>query len=75
MTDWISTRVNCTPQDFTLTTQANAWRAGDAGSNPGPLHLYHCIKEAYMMAVKLNDWMKKIQFPTGEMVVLHSPTV
>lgn len=29
-----------------------------------------------MMAVKLNDWKKKkIEFPTGETVVLHSPKV
>ncbi|CAB1315217.1 unnamed protein product [Coregonus sp. 'balchen'] len=31
------------------------------------------LEEAYMMAVTLNDWKRKLEFPTGETVVLHSP--
>ncbi|XP_029536698.1 phospholipase DDHD2-like isoform X1 [Oncorhynchus nerka] len=47
----------------------------DISYTPYPEDTSLVLEEAYMMAVKLNDWMKKIQFPTGETVVLHSPTL
>uniref|UniRef100_A0A673X2X8 DDHD domain containing 2 n=1 Tax=Salmo trutta TaxID=8032 RepID=A0A673X2X8_SALTR len=48
----------------------------DISYTPYPEDTSLVLDEAYMMAVKLNDWKKKkIDFPTGETVVLHSPTL
>lgn len=37
---------------------------------PSPL-----LKEAYMIAVTLDEWKRKLDFPTGETVILHNPKV
>ncbi|XP_015228587.1 PREDICTED: phospholipase DDHD2 isoform X2 [Cyprinodon variegatus] len=31
------------------------------------------LEEAYMIAVTLDEWKKKLDFPTGETVILHNP--
>ncbi|CAG5922777.1 unnamed protein product [Menidia menidia] len=31
------------------------------------------LEEAYMIAVTLDEWKKKLEFPTGETVILHNP--
>lgn len=33
------------------------------------------FQDAYMIAVTLNEWKKKLEFPTGETVILHNPKV
>ncbi|XP_029016850.1 phospholipase DDHD2 isoform X2 [Betta splendens] len=31
------------------------------------------LEDAYMIAVTLNEWKRKLDFPTGETVILHNP--
>ncbi|XP_034026034.1 phospholipase DDHD2 isoform X3 [Thalassophryne amazonica] len=31
------------------------------------------LEEAYMIAVTLNEWKRKLEFPSGETVILHNP--
>ncbi|KAM7391869.1 hypothetical protein PAMP_022520 [Pampus punctatissimus] len=31
------------------------------------------LEDAYMIAVTLNEWKSKLEFPTGETVILHNP--
>ncbi|KAM6964946.1 triacylglycerol hydrolase DDHD2 [Aplochiton taeniatus] len=31
------------------------------------------LEEAYMVAVTLNEWKSKLEFPSGETVILHNP--
>ncbi|XP_040012102.1 phospholipase DDHD2 isoform X5 [Xiphias gladius] len=31
------------------------------------------LEEAYMIAVTLDEWKRKLEFPTGETVILHNP--
>ncbi|KAF7660175.1 hypothetical protein LDENG_00286670 [Lucifuga dentata] len=31
------------------------------------------LEDAYMIAVTLNEWKKKLDFPSGETVILHNP--
>ena len=33
------------------------------------------FQEAYMIAVTLDEWNRKLEFPTGETVILHNPKV
>lgn len=33
------------------------------------------FQEAYMLAVTLDEWKRKLEFPTGETVILHNPKV
>lgn len=32
-------------------------------------------QDAYMIAVTLDEWKRKLDFPTGETVILHNPKV
>uniref|UniRef100_A0A673WD39 DDHD domain containing 2 n=1 Tax=Salmo trutta TaxID=8032 RepID=A0A673WD39_SALTR len=45
----------------------------DISYTPYPEHTSLVLEEAYMISVTLNDWTRKLEFPTGETVVLHSP--
>ncbi|XP_013987908.2 phospholipase DDHD2 isoform X1 [Salmo salar] len=45
----------------------------DISYTPYPEHTSLALEEAYMISVTLNDWTRKLEFPTGETVVLHSP--
>uniref|UniRef100_A0A8C8CKS3 DDHD domain-containing protein n=1 Tax=Oncorhynchus tshawytscha TaxID=74940 RepID=A0A8C8CKS3_ONCTS len=44
----------------------------DISYTPYPEHTSLILEEAYMISVTLNDWTRKLEFPTGETVVLHS---
>lgn len=40
---------------------------------PYPEDFSKRLEEAYMIAVTLDEWKKKVDFPTGETVMLHNP--
>ncbi|XP_034728626.1 phospholipase DDHD2 isoform X2 [Etheostoma cragini] len=40
---------------------------------PYPEDLSKSLEEAYMIAVTLNEWKRKLVFPSGETVILHNP--
>uniref|UniRef100_A0A8C6PV50 DDHD domain containing 2 n=1 Tax=Nothobranchius furzeri TaxID=105023 RepID=A0A8C6PV50_NOTFU len=40
---------------------------------PYPEDLSTSLEEAYMIAVTLDEWKRKLDFPTGETVILHNP--
>ncbi|XP_044052750.1 phospholipase DDHD2 isoform X4 [Siniperca chuatsi] len=40
---------------------------------PYPEDFSKNLEEAYMIAVTLDEWKRKLEFPTGETVILHNP--
>ncbi|XP_076006983.1 triacylglycerol hydrolase DDHD2 [Genypterus blacodes] len=40
---------------------------------PYPEDFSNSLEDAYMIAVTLNEWKKKLDFPSGETVILHNP--
>ncbi|XP_077570860.1 triacylglycerol hydrolase DDHD2-like isoform X4 [Stigmatopora nigra] len=40
---------------------------------PYPEDLSNSLEDAYMIAVTLDEWKRKLDFPTGETVILHNP--
>uniref|UniRef100_A0A8C7VCD7 DDHD domain containing 2 n=1 Tax=Oncorhynchus mykiss TaxID=8022 RepID=A0A8C7VCD7_ONCMY len=44
----------------------------DISYTPYPEHTSLILEEAYMISVTLNDWTRKLEFPTGETVVLST---
>uniref|UniRef100_A0A1A7WZL2 DDHD domain containing 2 n=1 Tax=Iconisemion striatum TaxID=60296 RepID=A0A1A7WZL2_9TELE len=40
---------------------------------PYPEDFSTSLEEAYMIAVTLDEWKRKLDFPTGETVILHNP--
>ncbi|XP_014863931.1 PREDICTED: phospholipase DDHD2 isoform X1 [Poecilia mexicana] len=40
---------------------------------PYPEEFSKRLEEAYMIAVTLDEWKRKLDFPTGETVILHNP--
>ncbi|XP_056275751.1 phospholipase DDHD2 isoform X2 [Pseudoliparis swirei] len=40
---------------------------------PYPEDISKSLEEAYMIAVTLDEWKTKLEFPTGETVILHNP--
>ncbi|XP_018525046.1 phospholipase DDHD2 isoform X1 [Lates calcarifer] len=40
---------------------------------PYPEDFSKSLEEAYMIAVTLGEWKRKLEFPTGETVILHNP--
>ncbi|CAN9513274.1 unnamed protein product [Ophioblennius macclurei] len=40
---------------------------------PYPEDFSKRLEEAYMIAVTLDEWKRKLDFPTGETVILHNP--
>ncbi|XP_037536383.1 phospholipase DDHD2 [Nematolebias whitei] len=40
---------------------------------PYPEDFSTSLEEAYMIAVTLDEWKQKLDFPTGETVILHNP--
>ncbi|XP_048846286.1 phospholipase DDHD2 isoform X4 [Brienomyrus brachyistius] len=48
---------------------------GDKDSRflPYPEDFSKRLEDAYMIAVTLDEWKRKLDFPTGEMVILHNP--
>ncbi|XP_073322072.1 triacylglycerol hydrolase DDHD2-like [Pagrus major] len=40
---------------------------------PYPEDISKSLEEAYMIAVTLDEWKRKVEFPTGETVILHNP--
>ncbi|XP_041089548.1 phospholipase DDHD2-like isoform X2 [Polyodon spathula] len=48
---------------------------GDKDSKflPYPEDFSEQLEEVYMIAVTLDEWKKKLEFPTGETVILHNP--
>ncbi|KAM8760650.1 triacylglycerol hydrolase DDHD2-like isoform 3-T4 [Acanthopagrus schlegelii] len=40
---------------------------------PYPEDFSKSLEEAYMIAVTLDEWNRKLEFPTGETVILHNP--
>ncbi|XP_060894045.1 phospholipase DDHD2 isoform X1 [Labrus mixtus] len=40
---------------------------------PYPEDFSQRLEEAYMIAVTLDEWKTKLEFPTGETVILHNP--
>ncbi|XP_076587418.1 triacylglycerol hydrolase DDHD2 isoform X4 [Chaetodon auriga] len=40
---------------------------------PYPEDFSKSLEEAYMIAVTLDEWKRKLDFPTGETVILHNP--
>uniref|UniRef100_A0A3Q3JKS4 DDHD domain-containing protein n=1 Tax=Monopterus albus TaxID=43700 RepID=A0A3Q3JKS4_MONAL len=40
---------------------------------PYPEDFSKSLEEAYMISVTLNEWKRKLDFPTGETVILHNP--
>ncbi|XP_071338915.1 triacylglycerol hydrolase DDHD2 isoform X3 [Trachinotus anak] len=40
---------------------------------PYPEDFSKNLEEAYMIAVTLDEWKRKLDFPTGETVILHNP--
>ncbi|KAG7490026.1 phospholipase DDHD2 isoform X1 [Solea senegalensis] len=40
---------------------------------PYPEDFSKTLEEAYMIAVTLDEWKRKLEFPTGETVILHNP--
>ncbi|KAL0978193.1 hypothetical protein UPYG_G00167310 [Umbra pygmaea] len=47
----------------------------DISYTPYPEDTSLILEEAYMISVTLNDWMRKEELPTGDTVVMHSPTL
>ena len=39
------------------------------------LLLHTCAQECYRNTVISSDWHRKLEFPNGDLVVIHSPTV
>ncbi|KAJ8380026.1 hypothetical protein SKAU_G00008040 [Synaphobranchus kaupii] len=48
---------------------------GDKDSRymPYPEDFSESLEDAYMIAVTLDEWKRKLEFPTGETVILHNP--
>uniref|UniRef100_A0A3Q1HKX5 Uncharacterized protein n=1 Tax=Anabas testudineus TaxID=64144 RepID=A0A3Q1HKX5_ANATE len=40
---------------------------------PYPEDFSRSLEDAYMIAVTLDEWKRKLEFPTGETVILHNP--
>ncbi|XP_029367312.1 phospholipase DDHD2 isoform X2 [Echeneis naucrates] len=40
---------------------------------PYPEDFSQSLEDAYMIAVTLDEWKRKLDFPTGETVILHNP--
>ncbi|KAL4635973.1 phospholipase DDHD2 [Arapaima gigas] len=40
---------------------------------PYPEDFSDSLEEAYMIAVTLDEWKRRLEFPTGETVILHNP--
>ncbi|XP_010894631.1 phospholipase DDHD2 isoform X3 [Esox lucius] len=40
---------------------------------PYPEEFSNSLEEAYMIAVTLDEWKRKLEFPSGETVILHNP--
>ncbi|XP_074525979.1 triacylglycerol hydrolase DDHD2 isoform X2 [Halichoeres trimaculatus] len=40
---------------------------------PYPEDFSQSLEEAYMIAVTLDEWKRKLEFPSGETVILHNP--
>ncbi|KAM9360238.1 triacylglycerol hydrolase DDHD2 [Symphorus nematophorus] len=40
---------------------------------PYPEAFSQSLEDAYMIAVTLDEWKRKLEFPTGETVILHNP--
>ncbi|KAM9858984.1 triacylglycerol hydrolase DDHD2 [Aulostomus maculatus] len=40
---------------------------------PYPEDFSNSLEDAYMIAVTLDEWKRKLDFPTGETVILHNP--
>ncbi|CAJ1068844.1 phospholipase DDHD2 isoform X3 [Xyrichtys novacula] len=40
---------------------------------PYPEDFSQRLEDAYMIAVTLDEWKRKLEFPTGETVILHNP--
>lgn len=40
---------------------------------PYPESFSQSLEEAYMIAVTLDEWKRKLEFPNGETVILHNP--
>lgn len=40
---------------------------------PYPEDFSKSLEEAYMIAVTLDEWKRKLEFPSGETVILHNP--
>ncbi|XP_036953894.1 phospholipase DDHD2-like [Acanthopagrus latus] len=47
----------------------------DARFMPYPEDISQSLEEAYMIAVTLDEWKRKLEFPTGETVIFHNPKV
>uniref|UniRef100_A0A8D3AHU5 DDHD domain containing 2 n=1 Tax=Scophthalmus maximus TaxID=52904 RepID=A0A8D3AHU5_SCOMX len=45
----------------------------DTTFKPYPEAFSQSLEEAYMIAVTLDEWKRKLEFPTGETVILHNP--
>ncbi|MGH0120785.1 UNVERIFIED_CONTAM: hypothetical protein FKN15_065121 [Acipenser sinensis] len=45
----------------------------DSKFHPYPEDFSEQLEEVYMIAVTLDEWKKKLEFPTGETVILHNP--
>ncbi|XP_046907480.1 phospholipase DDHD2-like [Hypomesus transpacificus] len=45
----------------------------EASYVPYPEDISLILEDAYMISATLNDWQRRLQFPTGETVVLHDP--
>ncbi|XP_035292321.1 phospholipase DDHD2 isoform X3 [Anguilla anguilla] len=48
---------------------------GDKDSRymPYPEDFSEALEDAYMIAVTLDEWKRKLEFPSGETVILHNP--
>ncbi|XP_061116244.1 LOW QUALITY PROTEIN: phospholipase DDHD2-like [Conger conger] len=48
---------------------------GDKDSRymPYPEEFSEALEDAYMIAVTLDEWKRRLEFPTGETVILHNP--
>ncbi|XP_051278798.1 phospholipase DDHD2 isoform X1 [Dicentrarchus labrax] len=40
---------------------------------PYPEDFSNSLEEAYMIAVTLDEWKRKLEFPNGETIILHNP--
>ncbi|KAM3867537.1 triacylglycerol hydrolase DDHD2 [Diretmus argenteus] len=40
---------------------------------PYPEDFSHRLEDAYMIAVSLDEWKRKLEFPSGETIILHNP--
>ncbi|XP_067879374.1 phospholipase DDHD2-like isoform X2 [Heterodontus francisci] len=45
----------------------------DSRYNPYPEELSELIEKTYRDAVVTNEWNKKVEIPTGEVIILHNP--